>query len=76
MGWEVIVIKVVIIEVGVVWIVSRIITRTFVTRWTTCRGDQFTTCEGVFVVTGGQLADAEVGWTEGRVGVEDGAELR
>ena len=72
MGWEV----VVIVEVGVVRIVPRIITRTFVTRWTTCRGNRFTTREGVFIVTGGRLADAEVGWTEGRAGVEDGAELR
>ena len=74
-GWEV----VVIVEVGVVRIVPRIITGTFITRWTTCRGDRFTTCEGVFVVTGeggGRLADAEVGWTEGRAGVKDGAELR
>ena len=38
-GWEDIVIKVVIIEVGVVRIVPRIITGTFVTRRTTCRGD-------------------------------------
>ena len=71
-GWEVVVIKVIIVEVGVV----RIITGTFVTRWTTCRGDQFTTCKGVFVVVGGRLADAKVGWTEGQAGVKDGAELR
>ena len=50
-GWEV----VVIVEVEVVQIVPRIITGTFVTRWTTCRGDWL---------------------TEGRAGVEDGAELR
>ena len=75
-GWEVVVIKVIIVEVGVVRIIPRIITGTFVTRRTTCRGDQFTTHEGVFIVTGGRLADAEVGWTEGRAGVEDGAELR
>ena len=48
MGW-----KVVIIEVGVVRIIPRIITGTFVTRWTTCRGNRFTTREGVFVVAGG-----------------------
>ena len=76
MGWEVVIIKVIIIEVGVVQIVPRIITGTFVTRWTTCRGNRFTTREGVFVVAGGQLADTEVGWTEERAGVEDGAELR
>ena len=81
MGWEVVVIKVVIVEVGVVQIIPRIITGTFITRRTTCRGDWFTTREGVFIVVGGRggggrLADAEVGWTEGRVGVEDGAELR
>ena len=52
-GWEVVVIEVVIIEVGVVRIIPRIITRTFVTRRTTCRGDRFTTREGVFVVVGG-----------------------
>ena len=52
-GWEVVVIEVVIIEVGVVRIVPRIITRTFVTRRTTCRGDWFMTREGVFVVVGG-----------------------
>ena len=39
MGWEVVVIEVVIIEVGVIRIVPRIITGTFVTRRTTCRGD-------------------------------------
>ena len=53
MGWEVVVIEVVIIEVGVVRIIPRIITGTFVTRRTTCRGDRFTTHEGVFVVAGG-----------------------
>ena len=53
MGWEVVVIEVVIVEVGVVQIVPRIITGTFVTRQTTCRGDRFTTCEGVFIVAGG-----------------------
>ena len=49
--WEVIVIEVVIIEVRVVQIIPRIITGTFITRWTTCRGDQFTTRKGVFVGT-------------------------
>ena len=70
--------EVVIVEVGVVRIVPRIITGTFVTRRTTCRGNRFTTREGVFVVAGGgggRQADAEVGWTEGRAGVKDGAEL-
>ena len=52
-GWEVVVIKVVIIEVRVIRIVPRIITGTFVTRQTTCRGDWFTTHEGVFVVAEG-----------------------
>ena len=53
MGWEVVVIKVVIVEVRVIQIVPRIITGTFVTRRTTCRGDRFMTREGVFVVVGG-----------------------
>ena len=53
MGWEVIVIEVIIIQVGVVRIVPRIITGTFITRQTTCRGNRFTTHEGVFVVVGG-----------------------
>ena len=52
-GWEVVVIKVIIVEVGVVQIIPRIITGTFATRQTTCRGDQFTTHEGVFIVAGG-----------------------
>ena len=49
-GWEVVVIEAVVVEVGIVRIVPRIITGTFVTRRTTCRGDRFTTREGVFVV--------------------------
>ena len=53
MGWEVVVIEVIIVEVGVIQIIPRIITGTFVTRQTTCRGNRFTTCEGVFVVAGG-----------------------
>ena len=43
------------VEVRVVRIVPRIITGTFVTRWTTCRGDRFTTHEGVFIVAGGRV---------------------
>ena len=48
--WEVVVIEIVIVEVGVIQIVPRIITGTFITRWTTCRGNRFTTHKGVFIV--------------------------